>query len=298
MREIDTTDQAALPLMTPGARTIVFLSVGVALVVTSVLLSSLHPTLEAISLKLGLVTIAIIVVDQLWRLCGGNPIDHQIASLGHQILRLSNSIEVIESSNKVGLVAVYDRQGNYGNQNDWINLVSSAVESVDLMGRTEFGWTNSKEIASIVLDKITRDNIKFRWLVMSKNNKYLPMIQETDVHSMLTEKLRIVFGLLRNMRQALPDHLKDNLQARIFSHVPLNCSLTRVDDRFYITQYLCSTSSENSPFLSLKGSEGAWPRALTQEFKSIWDASQNLFDLPTDMDSAKQRNVEPEKGSP
>ena len=280
------------PFLSNRARTLVFLSVGVALIVLSVLLRSLNFTAEAILLKLGLVAVAVVLVDQLWRVCGGTPINREISSLGSQIGRLANSIDVIESSKNVGLVRVYDRLGNYGNQTEWIDLLIRARESVDLMGRTQFGWTRSKELGEVIIDKIRRDNVKFRWLLMSRSNKYLPMIEETDIHSMLSKKLEIVFKFLTDIHNALSTDLKGHLRVRVFSHVPLNCSLLRIDNRFYVTQYLCNTSSDNSPFIELKGSDGFWPRAYSQEFKSIWDDSQELFPTsPTPKsDSPGQQN--------
>jgi hypothetical protein len=263
--------------LTSSARTLVFLSVGVALIVLSVLLHSLNPTMEAILLKLGLVAVAVVVVDQLWRVCGGTPISRQITDLGKQVSRLSQSVDVIESSKNVGLLKVYDRLGNFGNQTEWIELITRARESVDLMGRTQFGWTRSKELREVIVEKITRDRVSLRWLLMSPRNPFLPMIEKTDVHSMLSRKLEIVLRFLREVHDSLPPDLKPRLQVRIFSHVPLSCSIMRVDSRFYVTQYLCNTSSDNSPFCCLKGPDGAWPKTYSQEFTSIWDESEDVF---------------------
>lgn len=63
-------------------QSIIFISVGIALVVISILLRQMqHGDLAAIVLNLGLVSIALVVVEHLWRASGGHPIERQVSSL-------------------------------------------------------------------------------------------------------------------------------------------------------------------------------------------------------------------------
>jgi hypothetical protein len=261
-------------------RNTLFLSVGTTLVVISFLLESKGLTIpQAITLNLGLVSIAVVVVDQLWRLSGGNPIENQIGSLGVQIERLSKAVDVIERSKSIGLEAVYDRMGDYGNQSNWIDLIRDSVDSVDLMGRTMFGWTRSGELIDVILTKIQKDNITFRWLIMHKDNKYLPLLTEEDVNigHFISDKLRHVYKTLWEIHQRLPEEFKSRFQVKLFSHVPLYCSILRVDDQHFITQYLFSSSSDSSPLYCVKGRDAAWPKTFSQEFTTIWDMSHEFF---------------------
>lgn len=274
-------NHSTMPFIPAWVRNTIFLSVGVALVVISLLMELQGGTFwQAVTLNLGLVSIAVVIVDQLWRLSGGNPIENQINSLTTQIARLSNAVDVIERSKSIGLEAVYDRLGNYGNQSNWLDLIKTSVDSVDLMGRTMFGWTRSGELADVMLAKIQKDNVKFRWLIMHTNNKYLPLLVEEDVNigHFLTDKLRHVYRMLWDIRNKLPEDKKEHFQVRLFSQIPLYCSILRVDDRYFITQYLFSAASDSCPLYCVKGTDTAWPKAFSQEFTTIWDSAQNLFD--------------------
>ena len=94
-------------------RNILFLTVGIALVIASVLFQAKnHLALQTIALNLGLVTIAVVLVELLWQLCGGTPVENQVSDLSKQIGRLSKAVDVIENSKRIGLEAVYDRLGN------------------------------------------------------------------------------------------------------------------------------------------------------------------------------------------
>jgi hypothetical protein len=141
-------------------RNILFLTVGIALVIASVLFQAKnYLALQAIALNLGLVTIAVVLVELLWELCGGTPVENQVSDLSKQI------------------------------------------------GRND---------------------------------------------------------------------LKSRFQVRLFTHVPLYCSIFRVDDMHYVTQYLFSAASDNSPLYCVKG-DATWPKFFAQEFTAIWDTSEDLF---------------------
>ncbi|MCU1267151.1 MAG: hypothetical protein JWM21_3469 [Acidobacteria bacterium] len=261
-------------------RNTLFLSVGTTLIVFSFLLELKGLAIpQAIALNLGLVSIAVVILDYLWRLSGGSPIENQIESLGKQIERLSKAVDVIERSKTIGLEAVYDRLGNYGNQSNWVDLIKDSVESVDLMGRTMFGWTRSTELIDVILTKIEHDNVTFRWLIMHKDNKYLPLLTEEDVNigHFISDKLHHVYKTLWEVHQRLPDESKSRFQVRTFSHVPLYCSILRVDDQHFVTQYLFSSSSDSSPLYCVRGKDAAWPKIFAQEFTAIWDMSHEFF---------------------
>jgi hypothetical protein len=276
----NTTPANRTPISVPKwTRNVLFLTVGIALVIASVLFQTKnHLSLQTIALNLGLVTIAVVLVELLWQLCGGTPVENQVSDLTRQIGRLSKAVDVIENSKRIGLDAVYDRLGNYGNQADWINLINSSMDSVDLMGRTMFGWTHSSDLRDVILTKVQRDAVSFRWLIMHKDNKYLPLLVEEDknIGAILLAKLDLVYKALLEIHKALPNDMKPRFQVRLFTHVPLYCSIFRVDDMHYVTQYLFSAASDNSPLYCVKG-DATWPKFFAQEFTAIWETSEDLF---------------------
>lgn len=153
---------------------VLFLAVGIALVAIAVLLDQAqYPICSSISLNLGLVAIAVVLVEHLWRAAGGHPIEHQVSALSDQVTRLAETVDIVDASKRVGLDHVHDCLANFGKQSDWGNVLRAAETRVDLMGRTLFGWTRSDDLEELVLKKIERESVKFRWLIMSLDNKYL-----------------------------------------------------------------------------------------------------------------------------
>lgn len=266
-------------------RDLVFLLAGVVLLLVAPWLKSKgYLIAESATLNLGLVFIAVVVVGQMWRLCGGEPLVQEIAQLKHEVDRLSRSAGAIENFEIIGLRSTYASLSNYGLQSDWDSLLEDAESRVDLMGRTLYGWSGSAKVKELVVGKIKNDGVRFRWLIMSRKNKYLAMIEKDDFGSLLTQKLEVMEELLANIREEIPDTLRENFQVKVFSGTPLSCSLLRVDDRVFVVQYLFSTSSWNSPFYCLQGSKAAWPRVFRREFEAVWETAQDLFPSPEDED--------------
>ena len=265
---------------------VIFLAVGIALVSISALLEQTqHPTWSRILLNLGLVSIAVVLVEHLWRAAGGHPIEHQVSSLSNQVTRLSETVDIVDSSKQVGLDHVHDCLANFGTQADWESLLRSAESRVDLMGRTLFGWTRSVDLDELVLKKIQNESVKFRWLIMSPKNKYLPLLTEEDLNigSILESKLGEVRKRLTKLRNQLPEELRMCLQVREFDHVPLYCAVVRVDESCFVTPYLFSASSDGSPLLSLKGSNSAWASKYLKEFDLIWNTASEIFATEPEM---------------
>lgn len=228
--------------------------------------------LEALLLNLGIVAIATIVIDYIWRLVGGTPMEQQISELASQIDRLERSNNVIEAIREVGLHDVSDRLGNDRDQNDWIEILSNATHSVDLMGRTMHSWTEYDELEALLIRRV-REGVSFRWLIMGPANRFHTMLTEegAELDSMLGHKRDAVLSLLCRVRDRLHDEHHPKFQIRVFDHVPLYGSVARFDETTYWSPYLCSNNSKNCPLLIVHGRNKNWAQLLDREFQSIWN---------------------------
>ena len=259
-------------------RPILFVCFGSLLIIASTFLKGKSlDWLEVLLLNLGIVAIATMVVDYIWRLVGGTPMENAISSLSDQIDRLERSNNVIEAIREVGLTDVSDRLVNHGNQHDWIQILSSATQSVDLMGRTMHSWTEFDELDALLIRKV-KDGVSLRWLVMSDDNRFQAMLTEegADLDCMLAQKREAVLVLLRRVRNALPEDLRPRFQVRLFQNVPLYGSITRFDDTTYWSPYLCSNNSKNCPLLIVQGRAKGWSQLLEREFQSVWNQARPL----------------------
>jgi hypothetical protein len=262
------------------ARYSLFAFAGVAAIAAGAAIdSSAHPVLRAVLLDLGLISVAVVLIDALWRLAGGNPVEEQIASLQSEINRLGKTVDVIQNTRAVGLESVFDCTGNFGGQADWLDLIEQAGQRVDLMGRALEGWVRPNEISSLLARKIVSENVKFRWLVMSEDNRYLRLLEEGGM--LLTErvshKLPSVYERLRAVRDLLPADKRSNLQVRLFSNEPLYCSVVRVDNRFLVTPYLAAVGSRDCPLICFSGEHSPWARSIGAEFEHVWKGAEDLF---------------------
>jgi hypothetical protein len=265
------------------ARYTVFAFAGVAAIAAAAATNSTaHPVLNAVLLNLGLVSVAVVLIDILWRLAGGNPVEEQIVSLGSEVNRLARTVDAIQNTRSVGLESVFDCTGNFGGQADWLALIERAGQHVDLMGRALEGWVRPNEIISLIERKIVKEGVTFRWLVMSEDNRYLSLLEEGG--SLLTErvshKLPSVYERLWAVRDKLPKDKHSSLQVRVFSNEPLYCSVVRIDDRFLVTPYLAVVGARDCPLICFSGGQSPWARSIGAEFEHVWTGAQDLFSLP------------------
>lgn len=260
---------------------IIFVLIGVALIIGSVLMQTRkYDVGAAIALNLGLATLALVMIDAVWRVVGGNPLDARIAALDKQVSELASTIRFIEGARRVGLENIWIRQGDFGTQSDWEDLIRGAHHNVDVMARSAFGWTKSRLLKSIVLDRIHRGGVSFRWLLMSRSNRHLALLAEEDGHTstLLDGKLEAMERLLLDIRRSLPASDRHLFQIKTFEHVPLYFSCVRVDDRWLTTHYLFSRSSDECPLTSLRGADSSWPSMYAEEFNFIWKSARDVAD--------------------
>src|SRR4051794_18797346 len=98
----------------------IFVLTGAGLVIASVVLETRHYNVaSSVALNLGLATLALVLIDIVWRLVGGNPLDARIDALDVQIRELAATTKLIEGARLVGLEDIWIRQGDFGTQSDW-----------------------------------------------------------------------------------------------------------------------------------------------------------------------------------
>ena len=246
-----------------------------------------YPLVHAILLNLGLVIVAVVVLDMLWRLAGGNPTEEQIANLSSQIERLAQTMDVIEQSKKIRLRTVSDCAANYGTKDDWLNLLQNATSQVDILGRTLFGWAQVKEsVIEILISKVINEGVVFRWLVMSDKNQYLLLLEKHNIvpGEILSKKLEPIYTILREVRKRLPENCREKVQVRLFHDTALYCSLHHIDDLYLVNPYLVSSDARNCPLLVFEGPDSPWADVFNLEFEAIWERSLPLPDDPVDND--------------
>jgi hypothetical protein len=260
-----------------------FLATGIAILAAAALLHREgYETASAVALNVGAAILAIVLVDILWRTSGGNPLDEQFMALAEKLHHLSKSVAAVERARLVGLNDAFARQGDVGTQTTWEELIRRSRRRCDVMARTSAGWMKSRHLAQLIVDRITHDNVHFRWLIMSRTNPYLNLLIQHDpnVGSMLDEKIGKMEALLRSIRNLVPDDKIELFEVRRFEHAPLYCSIVRTDETWYITHYLFSRPSDDCPLIAVHGEDTEWGARYQEEFEEIWKDAEDLFGRP------------------
>lgn len=256
-----------------------FAAIGVVLLLTAQLVKPAYPDAKEILFNVGIVATSVSILDLLWRLAGGNPVEKQIESLSVQVERLSRSVDVIENAKRIGLLSMHDCAGNYGGKAQWLELIASSNQSIDLMGRTLYEWIRAPELDDMIIKKIMNDGVAFRWLLMSSNNQHLPQLEEDGekIGEAIAKKIAPVCNRLYSIKIKLPIEKQSLLQVRVFDRVPLYCSTIRIDDRYLIIPYLQSVASRNSPLFTLQGQNTPWAIAYDREFNMVWGTASEFI---------------------
>ena len=284
---------AKINVMVPHyTRNALFTAIGISLLLVAYVVDAQGYQMgHAVLFNLGIVTVSVALLDLLWRLAGGNPvhghiaklstqIQRQIGDLCNQIERLTRTLDVIENAKTIGLEAVHDCAGNYGAKQEWFRIMEEAHASMDLMGRTLYEWIRAPDLEEIVIRKIENEGILFRWLLMDPENDHLSWLEEDGgtIGETLSKKIIPVCERLKAIRAKLGQDNKELLDVRVFRRFPLYCSVLRVDDRYFVTPYLQSVASRNSPLICIHGTRSPWAISYAREFEYIWNDSTKLFD--------------------
>jgi hypothetical protein len=238
-----------------------------------------YPDLHEILIAVGIAIFSVTLLEILFNLAGGNPVEEHIVSLGSEIQRLSKTVDVIEDGRRIGISELHDCTGNYGAQSKWLDAMRGVKQSMDLIGRSLNEWIRAPELDEIIIKKIRSENVTFRWLLMSSENRHLPQLEEDGqrIGEFLAQKIESVVERLTDIRRRLPKDKQHLLEVRVFSNVHLYCSTLRIDNKYFITSYLHTVGSKSSPLIIIEGESSPWALTYGREFNIIWASAKSIF---------------------
>jgi hypothetical protein len=257
----------------------VFTAVGIAILATAFLFDrGKYADTHEILVAVGVVIASVSLLELVFHLAGGNPVEQHMNDLSLQVERLSFTVDAIENARRLGVREMHDCAGNYGVNIKWLDVMERTQSSMDLMGRTLHQWVVAPELEDILINKITTDNVSFRWLIMSPDNQHLPQLEEDGlkIGESLKNKILTCCRRLQEIKGKLPIDKRTALEIRTFSHVPLYCSTLRVDNSYFVTPYLQSVGSRDSPLFVIEGRSSPWAIAYDREFETIWTTAVPL----------------------
>jgi hypothetical protein len=215
-------------------------------------------------LTIAFAVLTVVVLNFLWGVMGGEPIQQSIA-------RLRNAIDLVNDSYVSGVRRLYSHAHSFGSQ-DWTDQLQGASRQVDLMGYTLHSWWMGGQFPETV-GFLLRAGVSVRVLVMDERNELfgkgerpdLPQKSEANLRTELRTALKS-FGNLQAATSALPG----NLTVKTVTQGSVKWHLCRVDHRMIAIPYMHTVLGAKCPLMVVDRAKDGIFEGLVQEFEDLW----------------------------
>jgi xanthosine utilization system XapX-like protein len=297
----------------------VFALVGGLLVVVAWLLDGVvgeNSFAQNVLTSLGIVLVAVVAVEFVWSLLGGEPLSTAVdnlrsvnsnierstvdieaatGQLQHDITRLRSSVRLLEASYASGLRWATANSGDWGSWEDWMALLRSGKNEVDLLGHTLQSWRAGKDLKRTIVD-LAKSGCQIRVVTMDLENSelgsaieagLLDVISIEETRSSLAKTLEFFSQVSKEVGEA--EGLTGSFEIRTLHHGQPPFHMVRVDQRMLALPYLSSIAASSSPLLDIEGRDSSLYRAYLADFDAIWRAAREYKEPAVqDGDSATQ----------
>jgi hypothetical protein len=264
---------------------LVFFIIGFLLLVVAFLISTSEERsgvirfLGSASQDLAFIILTIVVVDFLWAILGGEPINQVLKMLTDTLREMRASVKLLEESKTTGLEQIYAVSGALGSHSYWMSRLASAKEKIDLMGYSLHVWTRGENFENVVV-KLAQSGVKIRVLTMDENNEDLEsLINSRQISSVSTAAAREEVRVVRKVFVDISNYLKGtqssgNFEFRTLKKGVIVCQLCRTDSELTMVQYLYSVVASRSPVMLIRGQDTQLFDVYSREFERLWEIAE------------------------
>lgn len=220
--------------------------------------------------NISFVIITIVLVNFIWGLLGGEPIENLLISL-------RSSISLLSDSEKSGVVRVIPTSGDYGTHRDWLERLETARSNIDLLGFTLHVWTRCDGFEDALFNLIS-SGVKVRILLMDENNPHFnAMINTSQIKSLSIQSVKseivIVTELLNSLiaRISQANNIKGSLEYIKVSKGLIMCQICRIDTTMSVIQYMYSVNTPQNPLIIINDANSKMFMKYLYEFDSLWE---------------------------
>lgn len=250
-----------------------------------------------IAFNIGVVIIAVAILNFLWSLLGGDPLANSVERLDgfvqlsfpkvvdkmHQSFqnvddKLYQSFQIVQDCHSAGLAEI----SSNGQQKHikWMERVKKAEGHINLMGYTLYEWVNMPKFLEEI-PKLVQRNVKIQVLVMDQTNSHFESFINADIggysidHS--REELKIVqqrFDAVKNEIQSSNHaNTSGSFELRTVKKGLITCSICRTDSQMAVGTYLYWQHVTNSPLMLLEqnSDEANLFQVYQDEFDKLWN---------------------------
>lgn len=222
-------------------------------------------------LNLAFIIITIVVVSIVWFFLGGDPIENIIKDG-------LKAYELFADGFKTGLLRAHSSSSKFATTERWIDILKHAKSNVDMMGYSLCSWTRSEELVKVLVS-LANKNVKIRIMIMDDKNDYfsaglnyseLTTITPTSMSSEIELCEKYVISAINQ----LPPKKKKNISFSKIKHGIAEMQLVIIDNIAYVTPYMYSKNTSDSPLFVCRKQEGGYYEKYVDEFNMLWRLNQ------------------------
>ena len=231
---------------------------------------------------LGIVVIAVVIVEFLWKFVGGDPLLKAI-----KVLQTSTSLlKDLEGS---GIERIYSERKEWEpNLNDFLQYVASARE-VDMMGNVlRNNWMSNQKFIKILERRTQQKECKFRILLLDPDENTNILKQRSKDEAIWNwndekkeEKAKISYDRMRTdiieslsqlemIKSELNEENSQYLEIKVVNQSNIYCNIIRADDMMTVAKYLLSVRGSRAPTLIIHGKDTSFYKMFSNEFENMW----------------------------
>ncbi len=223
-------------------------------------------------LNLAFIIITIVVVSVVWFFLGGDPIENLVKDG-------MKAYELITDGFKTGLLRAHPSSSEFATTKTWIDILKHTKTNVDMMGYSLCSWTRTEELVKILIS-LANKNVKIRIMIMDDKNNYfsaglnyseLATITPTSMSSEIELCEKYVLSAINQ----LPPEKKDNISFLKINQGIAEMQLIIIDDVAYVTPYMYSKNTSDSPLFVCKKQEGGYYEKYVDEFNMLWKLNRS-----------------------
>ena len=224
------------------------------------------------ALNCGYIIITIVIVNGLWFLLGGDPIENSIQDL-------TDSSKLVSDGVSTGIQRYFLSNVMFSKVYNWSELLSGAKKNVDMMGYSLHAWTKSTEVKKIIIELAKKD-VQIRIMVMDASNVFFDAGLNYGLNSFtkqyMIDEVNFCSEFYYGICNELSDEKKRNIKMVKISNGFTESQIIRIDNSMYVTPYLYSLNTDDSPLFVLKnGIEMDAFSKYNSEFNMLWDMNQS-----------------------
>jgi len=224
-------------------------------------------------LNCGYIIITIVIVNGLWFILGGDPVENSIQDL-------TDSAHLLSDGVSTGMQRHFLSNANFLQSYIWSELLQGAKKHVDMMGYSLHAWTKNREIKRILVELAKRD-VQIRIMVMDAKNPYFNAGLNFGLNSFteqyMIDEVNFCSEFFSGICVELSDDKQKNVQMVKIVNGFVESQIIRIDNMMYITPYLYSLNTDDSPLFVLKSGDRKDAFAkYNMEFNMLWDMNKSV----------------------